>query len=77
MDTKIKELRERRYKYLLRGDLVKIAKALKVTHYKVKDNACGREQEAKIIMALEKLNEARRLQAEKLSDEAVNKIINQ
>ena len=67
----------REYLYLLRGDLKKVSNELGCSYQKVRDYVRGTVQDQLIGATLDKLNAARKKQAETESDKAVSEIINQ
>lgn len=64
------------YLYLLRGDLKKVSNELGCSYQKVRDYVRGTVQDQRIGTTLDKLNAARKKQAETDSKNAVNEIIN-
>lgn len=72
----MKKASDKRFPFLLKGDLVKVADELGVDHQLVRNVSCNRSSHPLIQKTLHDLNEARREQSESLSSKAVKSIIN-
>lgn len=62
--------------YLKSGDLKKVASELNISYQKVREVSSGRVKDDLIHETLKKLNEARKNQADQISEKVVSKIIN-